>query len=71
MTGKEFRAIRERLGLTTAAWGRALGYCGTYATITRHIRHFESGARRIPPTIAVLARMYEQHGLGIAPEDCR
>jgi hypothetical protein len=68
MTGAEFRSIRERLSLTTEAWGRALGYRGTYASVARQIRQYESGQRPIPPSVGRLAGMYGRHGVS---SDCR
>jgi transcriptional regulator with XRE-family HTH domain len=63
VTCAEFRSIREKLNLTTEAWGRALGYRGTYSSVARQIRQYESGQRPIPPWIARLAAMYERHGV--------
>ena len=63
MTGVEFRSIREKLRLTTEAWGRALGYRGNYASVARQIRQYESGQRPTPPWIARLAAMYGRHGV--------
>jgi transcriptional regulator with XRE-family HTH domain len=68
MTGEEFRRIREDLGLSTEKFGRALGYHGAYGIAARHIRRFESGARKLPSWIERLAVMYRRHGV---PDDWR
>jgi transcriptional regulator with XRE-family HTH domain len=68
MTGEEFRRIREDLGLSTEKFGRVLGYQGIYGIAARHIRRFESGARKLPPWIERLAAMYGRHGV---PDDWR
>jgi transcriptional regulator with XRE-family HTH domain len=68
MTGEEFRRIREDLGLSTEKFGRALGYQGTYGIAARHVRRFESGARKLPSWIERLAVMYGRHGV---PDDWR
>ena len=63
MTGADFRAIREALGLSASAWGRALGYSGPNAHIAVHIRRLERDARTIPAWIERLARMYARNGI--------
>jgi DNA-binding transcriptional regulator YiaG len=63
MTGKEFRRIRENLGLSTEKFGRALGYQGTYGIAARHVRRFESGARTIPQATGRLVEMFRRHGV--------
>lgn len=60
MTGAELRAIRERLGLSLDAWGRALGYSGAHVRQTMHA--MESGARAVPVRTAMLARMIGERG---------
>lgn len=73
MTGKELKAIRRDLGLSTREFGAALGYRGKPNTLAVSIRQYESGAREIPPWIARLATMFAQHGVPpawtIAPGD--
>jgi transcriptional regulator with XRE-family HTH domain len=64
MTGQEFRDIRLKLGLTAEAFARLLGYRGSRASVQVTIRRYESEVRPIPPAIATLAKMYEQHGTG-------
>lgn len=69
MNGAEFRSVREKLNLTTAAWGQALGYRASYSSVARQIRQYESGQRPIPPWIARLAGMYGRYGVAaMAPE---
>jgi transcriptional regulator with XRE-family HTH domain len=63
MTPSEFRAIRKRLGLSTIAMGRALGYAGRDNSVSVTIRRYESGMRPIPPTVAKLMIAYERNGL--------
>jgi hypothetical protein len=63
MTGPEFAAIRKSLGLTTAAWGRAIGYTGTDNVVASGVRRYESSGREIPTWIARLALMYGRHGI--------
>jgi transcriptional regulator with XRE-family HTH domain len=48
MTGAELKAIRQQLGLTLSAFGKAIGYKGNKNTLSVQIRRFESGAREIP-----------------------
>lgn len=60
MTGAEFRAIRQSLGLTLDAWGRALGYSGAHVRHTIHA--MERGARAVPARTAMLARMLAREG---------
>jgi transcriptional regulator with XRE-family HTH domain len=56
MTGAELRSIRQSLGLTLSQFGKALGYSGNKNTLSVQIRRFESGARVIPPWIALTAK---------------
>lgn len=51
MTPSELRAIRERLGLTQAAFAPLIGAGGD-----RTVRMWESGDRKIPVSVAMLAR---------------
>jgi len=59
----EFRAIRDALGLSASAWGRALGYSGPKANIAVHIRRLERDGRGIPASIKRLAVMFKHHGI--------
>ena len=64
MTGKQFKAIRKKLGLTAAAWARALGFQGMEtSSMTRSIYRYESGERGIPTRTERLAIMYKKHGI--------
>lgn len=63
MTGKELKAIRKALGLSTRELGAALGYRGNPNTLAVSIRLYESGAREIPPWIGRLAEMFSRHGV--------
>jgi hypothetical protein len=63
VTGAELKAIRHRLGLSTIALGRALGYEGSDDTASVTIRRYESDARPIPPWIGRLAEMFDMHGV--------
>ena len=64
MTGAELKAIRKRLGLTTLAFGRALGYQGDDVSVAHAVRRFESSkGRKILPTMAKLIWMYGEFGV--------
>lgn len=63
MTGEDFRAIRQRLGLSLVQWGRALGYAGNRNTLQVAVSRYEDGTRDIPPWIERLALMYSRHGV--------
>jgi hypothetical protein len=63
MTPARFKEIRRQLGLSTLAWGRALGYRGQDESTAVRVRIFESGGRPIPPAIGLLAEMYARHGV--------
>lgn len=63
MTGPEFLAIRQQLGLTLMEWGRALGYQGDRNTVQVAMMRYQKGEREIPPWIARLAWMYGRHGV--------
>jgi transcriptional regulator with XRE-family HTH domain len=63
MTGRELKAIRHQLGLTTRELGAALGYRGNANTLSVAIRLYESGKRPIPPWIARLVAMFGRHGV--------
>lgn len=56
MTANEFVSIRKRLGLSTEAMGRALGWTGSRQTANRNIRKFENGDKPISTDIAAKAR---------------
>ena len=64
MTGAEFRAIRQKLGLTLNEWALALGYGrGNRNTRQVTVRKYEAGEREIPPWIERLTLMYQRHGV--------
>ena len=63
MTGPDLKAIRKRLVLSTVALGLALGYEGADNSVSVTVRRYECGSRPIPPTVAVLADMYDRHGI--------
>jgi transcriptional regulator with XRE-family HTH domain len=63
MTGKELKAIRHQLGLTTCELGTALGYRGNANTLSVSVRLYECGKRPIPPWIGRLVTMFERHGV--------
>lgn len=63
MSGEEMKAIRKRLGLSTIQLGRAFGYTGSDNTVSVTIRKYESELRPIPPWLARLMTMFDQHGV--------
>jgi transcriptional regulator with XRE-family HTH domain len=63
MTGTELRAIRDALGLSASAMGRALGYSGHGRNVAVQIRRLERDARAIPLSVGRLALMYARHGI--------
>ncbi|MGH6792159.1 MAG: hypothetical protein ACRECF_05410 [Methyloceanibacter sp.] len=64
MTGKQFRAIRKKLGFSALRFGRALGYeKGLASTVRAQISRLDSGDREIPPCIGRLATMFSRHGI--------
>src|SRR5437588_8130946 len=62
MDGQEFKRIRQRLKLSAAALGHALGYEGSDANIARTIYRLESG-RPIPRPIGRLLEMFDAFGV--------
>jgi transcriptional regulator with XRE-family HTH domain len=63
MTGLELKAIRQKLGLSTIEFGRALGYEGADNTVSVTVRRYESAGREIPPWIGRLAFLLGRHGV--------
>lgn len=63
MTGDQLAAIRKRLGMSPAKFGRALGYTGNLNSVRLSVRRYESGEKQIAPWIARLAIMYERFGI--------
>lgn len=64
MSPENFKRIREGLGFTQEAWGRALGYSGPH--VRGQVHRMEAGERPIGPTISRLVEMYGRHGV---PDD--
>ena len=62
MEGQQFKQIRQTLGLSAAALGRALGYQGSDANIARTIYRLESG-RQIPRPVVHLLLMFDAFGV--------
>jgi hypothetical protein len=62
MDGQEFKKIRQKLKLSAAALGHALGYEGSDANIARTIYRLESG-RPIPRPIGRLLEMFDAFGV--------
>ncbi len=63
MTGRQFRAIRKRLGLTASQWGRALGYVGTDASVSVSVYRLEGRKDAVPPQVELLARFRKRYGI--------
>jgi len=63
MTGPELRSIRDALGLSQEAFGRALGYEGSRAGVINQISDMEHGSRTITRMVERLAEMYGRHGV--------
>ena len=57
MTNDEFRAIRQKLGLTQAQLSRVLGY-ETALTVSTYER--ATNPRQIPTHVAMLMRAYDE-----------
>jgi len=55
MSPAELKAIRKSLGLSTTAFGRALGYTGETDTVRRIVRRLETGKAEAPAAIAAAA----------------
>jgi transcriptional regulator with XRE-family HTH domain len=62
MDGQQFKQIRQELGLSASALGRALGYQGSDANVARTIYRLESG-RQIPRPVVHLLLMFEVFGV--------
>ncbi len=63
MTPAEFRAWRQRLGLSQAAAGLQLGLALTKdGTTCDAVRHYERGSRAIPRPIGLLCAYVERYG---------
>jgi hypothetical protein len=55
MSGADLKALRDRLGLGTAAFGILLGYRGNRRNIGRTIRRYELEAGPLPPGLYLRA----------------
>lgn len=63
MSPDDFRAWRQRLGLTQTEAARLLGLAvRPDGTTSDAVRHYERGSRAIPETIALLCRYVERYG---------
>src|SRR6516162_2445170 len=62
MTGEEFKKIRQKLKLSAAALGHALGYKGRDKNIAVTIYRLESG-RPIPVAVGRLLEMFDAYGV--------
>ncbi len=56
MSGAEFGAIRQRLGLSLTGYGAALGFAGRRESVMRAVRRLEAGQSIIGPDLAAKAR---------------
>jgi hypothetical protein len=63
MTGRRFQQIREGCGATATAFAKALGYVGSAKALYVIVQRFETERRKVPPTVARLAYMFERHGI--------
>lgn len=63
MTPKEFRNIRQSMGLTTAQFAEELGYVGSERNNSHRIGEYERGKKLLPPYIARLAYLIHEHFL--------
>jgi len=54
MTYKTFRAIRDRLGLTQAAFAERIGVA------ERTVRHWEAGDRKVPEPVVRLLKTIQK-----------
>ena len=65
MDGQEFKKIRQKLKLSAAALGHALGYEGSDANIARTIYRLEAG-RCIGKPIGRLLAIFDALGVALA-----
>lgn len=66
MNGDEFLSIRQRLGFSRKAYGRALGFAGTGKTIFKKITALEDGREAIGDRTASIARALVDRPEGLA-----
>jgi hypothetical protein len=61
MNGKDFRAIRNKLGLTKHDYAIQLGYRGNELNNTVLMKRYEQGRKQIPLTVASLAFLLDHY----------
>lgn len=61
MTPAELKSIRNHLGMSTEDFGAELGLSGTQRNNGTRIAEYERGKRVIPPYLARLAFMLQDH----------
>lgn len=69
MSAKQFKNIRERLGLTRDSFAIEVGLTGTQRNNYKTINDLEAGSKPISLPMAKLAFMLDKHGLPIWPGD--
>lgn len=65
MTPERLKIIQNKLKMSAAEFGIALGYSGERATIAASVRRLTGSKsdRAVPEKVARLAAMYELHGV--------
>ncbi len=63
MTGDEIKEARQRLGLSTAQLGLALGLGGKPANVSKMIRRIEGGEGFLTPAQSRLLVMFTRFGV--------
>lgn len=63
MTPEDFKAARREAGLSTYAWGYALGLVGNRNTIGVAVRRMEKGEQDIRGTMIRLIKMFQRFGI--------
>lgn len=66
MSPEDFKQARREAGLSTYAWGYALGLSGNRNTIGLAVRRMEKGEQDIRGTMIRLIEMFRRHGV---PDD--
>lgn len=69
LSGKEFRIIREKLGLSLDDFAIELGYEGSEDGNRNTIKRFETGKRPISMSVGKLAYMFLLHGIPEWPQN--
>ena len=57
MKGDDLRKIRNTLDWTTLKFGRQLGYEGKPTSVMTHVSAMETGQRKIPRHVSIIAKM--------------